>query len=79
MSRPSLTWLLGLGILGVALVLLGAFAGWYGPLVTCGVDGAAVCVAWPLPVAAIVWLGFGGFFVGLGLWHVLGWRRGRGS
>jgi hypothetical protein len=79
MPRPGLTWLLAGGLLGVALVLLGAAAGWYGPLVTCGVDGAAVCVAWPLPIAALVWLGFVGFFIGLGLWHLWSWRRGRGS
>ena len=75
MPRLGLTAALLAGLLGVGLVLVGAAAGWYGPLVTCGVDAAAVCVHWPAPLAALVWLGFLGTVAALAAWHLRTWRH----
>ena len=73
-----LGWLiLGLGI--VIAILVGAALGAYGPLVTCGADQAALCVAWPGLVSGATWLVFVAFFVGLAAWQVREWRRSAGS
>jgi len=75
LPHAGLTVALLIGLLGVGLVLAGAAAGWSGPLVTCGVDAAAVCVRWPAPVAALVWLGFLGVVAALAAWHLRAWRH----
>ena len=56
-------------------VLVGAYFGAYGPLVTCGADGAAVCVGWPGVVSGAIWVLFVALFVGLGVWQVRIGRR----
>ena len=61
------------------LVLVAAFvAAWtgaIGPLVVCGADQAAVCVAWPGIVSWTVWGTFILFFAGMAAWHVWMWRH----
>jgi hypothetical protein len=47
---------------GVALALVAAAQGWLGGVVVCGADRAPGCVAWPAPVAYVVW---GAFVVGV--------------
>jgi hypothetical protein len=67
---------LGLAVLGacIVLVLVGAYLGWYGPLVTCGADAAPLCVHWPGPASAAVWLAFLAFVLLLAAWQVAHWR-----
>ena len=64
----------GLGLFVIA-ALVGGWAGWYGSLVTCGADAAAVCVRWPGPVAALVWLAFLVLCFGLLAWQIMLWRE----
>ena len=66
-------WLAALGV-GIVLVLIGAYFGLYGSLRTCGADVAPLCVQWPAPVAALVWLGFVALLAILVAWHVRQWR-----
>jgi hypothetical protein len=73
MGGRALTGVLAIAALAV-LVLFGAWAGWYGPLVTCGADQATVCVAWPRPVSGLVWLGFVLLLLGLAGLQVALWR-----
>jgi membrane protein implicated in regulation of membrane protease activity len=75
MVRTSTWWIVGaiLAILGVALAA--AYMGWLGPLVVCGADGVAVCVAWPGAVSAAVWALYILFFSGVAAWQVMMWRR----
>jgi hypothetical protein len=65
-----LQWAVVLGLWAVAIgVLVTAAGGGFGPLVVCGVDGWAVCLDWPRPVSALVWLlflGLGAALAGLG-------------
>jgi hypothetical protein len=65
-----------LGFALVAAVLLVATIGGFGPLVVCGVDGWAVCMAWPRAVSFLVWLAFLGLIVALVAWHLREWRTG---
>jgi hypothetical protein len=67
------------GLLLVGVVLGVASVGGFGPLVVCGVDGWAVCVAWPRIVGALVWLAFIGGIVALVGWHVHEWRHAADS
>jgi hypothetical protein len=67
--------LLGVGALAIVLALGGAALGWYGPLVTCGADEAQLCVAWPRPISAAVWLAWIVLLVALAAWHVAIARR----
>src|SRR5581483_567245 len=53
-------WLVAVSV-GIVLVLVGAYFGLYGSLSTCGADVAPLCVQWPAPLAASVWLGFVAF------------------
>ena len=75
MRRGSAWWIIGPLAVALAALLLAGFQGWLGPLVTCGADGAAVCVAWPVPASAAVWLLFLAFFGGLAAWQAREWRR----
>jgi hypothetical protein len=73
--KRSAWWLLaGLALL-LAGVLVAGFEGWLGPLVTCGVDRAAVCVAWPGAVSLTVWLIFIGTLGALAVWQARDWRN----
>jgi hypothetical protein len=62
--------IVGAGLALVGVVLAVAAVGGFGPLLACGVDGWAVCVAWPWPISALVWLAFLGGIVALVAWHV---------
>ena len=66
-------------LVALVAVLIGALLGAYGALVTCGADGAAVCVAWPAVVSAATWLMFLVFFAGLAAWQVRVWRQSAGA
>ena len=73
--RFSPAWpLAGVGI-GLAGILVAAFAGWLGPLLICGTDGAAVCMRWPAPAAAATWLAFMGVITALMMLQARDWRR----
>jgi hypothetical protein len=71
--RPG--WLIGGGLGLVAVVLIADAAGWLGPLLVCGADGAAVCVDWPVAATWGTWLLFVGCIAGLVTWQVRDWRR----
>ena len=73
-----LAWLL-VALAVVLAILVGGAVGAFGPLVTCGADGAAVCVAWPGLASLATWLLFVGFFAALGAWQVRAWRRSAGT
>jgi hypothetical protein len=65
MPRP-VQWAVVLGLWAAAIgVLVAAAGGGFGPLVVCGVDGWAVCAAWPRPASALVWLLFLGLAAAL--------------
>lgn len=68
-------WLL-IATVSVALSFLFAagFLGRLGPLVTCGADGAAVCVAWPAPASVALYMVFLGAIAALGAWQSAQWR-----
>lgn len=69
-------WLLVGGLLALsAAVLVAAVTGHLGPLVVCGADGWAVCVAWPAAISALTWLAFLAFIGALVAWHLREWRR----
>jgi hypothetical protein len=75
MAGPGRGWAVLLGLLtGILAILALAARGGFGPLSVCGVDGWAVCVAWPLPISLLVWLLFLGFLGLLLAWHVREWR-----
>jgi hypothetical protein len=75
MAGPARGWAGVLVLLLAALAILAVAArGGFGPLVVCGVDGWAVCVAWPRAISMLVWLLFLGFVGLLGGWHVREWR-----
>jgi hypothetical protein len=50
--------LLGGGALGLGALIGAGALGWLGPLVICGADAAPLCIAWPWPLSAAVWLIF---------------------
>jgi hypothetical protein len=68
-------WLVGGASALVVAILAGAYLGIFGPLVTCGADGAAVCVGWPGVVSAAAWGAFVAYVVGLGAWQIWAWLR----
>ena len=75
MAGAGRGWAVVLGLLiGVLAILAVAARGGFGPLSVCGVDGWAVCVAWPRAVSLLVWLLFFGFLGLLLAWHVREWR-----
>jgi hypothetical protein len=53
---------LACGVVGVALALGASASGWLGGVVVCGADRAPGCVAWPAPVALLIW---GVFLIGV--------------
>jgi hypothetical protein len=73
--RVSPLWPLGGVTLVLAWLLFAAFAGWLGPLTTCGADGAPVCMRWPGVAAGATWLTFIGVMAGLVLLQARDWRR----
>jgi hypothetical protein len=73
--RRSPWWALGGLAVGLGLLGSAASAGWLGPLVTCGPDRAAVCVAWPGLAAAATWLVFLGVIGGLVAVQARDWRQ----
>ena len=54
---------------------MAGFLGWLGPLVPCGVDRVAECIAWSGAASAVAWAAFILFFVGLAVWQLREWRR----
>jgi hypothetical protein len=62
-------------LVALVAILIGASLGAYGALVTCGADGAEVCVAWPAVVSGATWVMFLAFFAGLAAWQVRVWRQ----
>ncbi|MBV9354187.1 MAG: hypothetical protein JO023_01545 [Chloroflexi bacterium] len=75
MAGPGRGVAVVLGLLvGILAILATAARGGFGPLSVCGVDGWAVCVAWPWAVSLLVWLLFLAFVVLLVAWHVREWR-----
>ncbi len=76
MAAGARPWLVVGGLLLLAaVVLLAAAGGYLGPLVVCGADGRAVCVAWPAAASAFTWLAFLAFIAALVAWQVRDWRR----
>jgi membrane protein implicated in regulation of membrane protease activity len=75
MSRGREWWILGAILLFLGVALAGAARGWFGPLLVCGADGVAVCVAWPGVVSATVWALYILFFLGIAGWQIMMWRR----
>jgi len=73
--RRSPWWALGGVAFPLGLLLLAAATGWLGPLVTCGADGATVCMAWPLVAASTTWLAFIGIIVALVILQARDWRQ----
>ncbi|HLZ30378.1 MAG TPA: hypothetical protein VKV73_23910 [Chloroflexota bacterium] len=65
-----------LGSLTLALggILVAGYAGWLGPLATCGADGATVCIVWPGAASAATWAIFLGTLAGLAAWQARDWR-----
>jgi hypothetical protein len=61
-------------LVGILAILATAARGGFGPLSACGVDGWAVCVAWPQAISLLVWLLFLGYLALLLAWHVREWR-----
>ena len=74
MRARSPWWILGSLALALAVVLAAGYAGWLGPLVTCGADGATVCIAWPGVASAVTWLIFIGTLACLVAWQARDWR-----
>jgi hypothetical protein len=70
-------WLIGGGAGGLAGLLGAAGLGWTGQLVTCGADGVAVCVAWPVWASAAMWLTCLGTLVALAWAQARHWQRPR--
>ena len=62
------------GALLLTVVLIAAYAGWLGPLATCGADGAQVCIVWPGVASAVSWLAFLGIIAGLTIAQARHWR-----
>jgi hypothetical protein len=75
MVRTSTWWIVGASLAIVGAALAAAYMGWLGPLVVCGADGVAVCVAWPGAVSAAVWALYILFFSGIAAWQIMMWRR----
>src|SRR5438132_5818782 len=73
--RLSPWWTLGGGGLALAAVFAAAYTGSLGPLVTCGADGARVCVIWPAVASAATWLLFVGLIAGLAVVQARDWRN----
>jgi hypothetical protein len=46
------------GVASVALALVASASGWFGGVVVCGADRAPGCVAWPAPLAQLIWVAF---------------------
>ena len=67
--------LLGIVSLVLAAGFVLAWTGAIGPLVVCGADQAAVCVAWPGIASWAVWGSYILFFLGMAAWHVWMWRH----
>jgi hypothetical protein len=74
MRAHSPWWFLGSLTLALALVLVAGYAGWLGPLVTCGADAATVCIAWPGVASAATWIVFLGTLAWLAVWQARDWR-----
>jgi len=68
-------WLLGGAGLVLTAVLAAAYVGGLGPLVTCGADGATVCIAWPGLASAVTWITFVGILVVLAMRQSSDWRH----
>lgn len=75
MARTRAWWVVAPLLVILGLVLTGAYLGWFGPLVVCGADQVAVCVAWPGVVSTAVWALYILFFAGMAVWQILMWRR----
>src|SRR5919197_74248 len=75
MVRTSTWWIVGAILAIVGAALAAAYMGSLGPLVVCGADGVAVCVAWPGAVSAAVWALYILFFLGIAGWQIMMWRR----
>jgi hypothetical protein len=73
--RLSPVWLVGCVSIALVAVLIAASAGWLGPLVTCGADGAAVCMRWPGLVAGATWAAFTGLIAALAVVQARDWRH----
>src|SRR5215213_2198168 len=58
----------------VASLFVAAWGGAVGPLLVCGSDGAAVCVAWPAPAAVGLYVAFVAVLVGLVICQLQTWR-----
>jgi hypothetical protein len=61
---PPWGWVGGVAVV-LTSVLLAGYAGWLGPLETCGADGATVCVGWPGIASVVTWSAFMALLVGL--------------
>src|SRR5215470_12223229 len=68
-------WTLGGGGVALAIVFAAAYTGDLGALVTCGADGARVCMAWPGLVSAATWLMFVGLIAALAAVQARYWRH----
>jgi hypothetical protein len=71
--RREQWWAIGVAALLLAALFAAASAGWLGPLVTCGADGAPVCMAWPGVASAATWLIFVGTLAVLGGFQARRW------
>lgn len=56
--------------MGVCVALAASAMGWLGGVVVCGADRAPGCVAWPMPVALLVWAAFMLGVAALVVWQV---------
>ncbi len=75
MGGPGRGWAVVLGLLvGILAILTIAARGGFGALSVCGVDGWAVCVAWPQAISLLVWLLFLAFVALLLAWHLREWQ-----
>ena len=74
MLARSPWWILGSLTLALGGVLVAGYAGWLGPLTTCGADGATVCIVWPGVASAVTWLVFLGTLACLAAWQAQDWR-----
>jgi hypothetical protein len=58
------------GCVSVCVALVASALGWLGGVVACGADRAPGCVAWPMPVALLVWATFMLFIAALLVWQL---------
>ncbi|MGI9145244.1 MAG: hypothetical protein ACR2IK_01630 [Chloroflexota bacterium] len=76
-SSTRAVWAMAAVALAMSVLLASAYAGWLGPLTTCGADGVPVCMAWPRLASAATWVLFLATLAALGATQARRWQRPR--